>query len=53
MALSLQGLAVGNGILTVENEEQAWARADMSRKNKGGEAAIAAITMARIKSDFS
>ncbi|MEC8744705.1 MAG: 6,7-dimethyl-8-ribityllumazine synthase, partial [Pseudomonadota bacterium] len=53
MALSLQGLAIGNGILTVENEEQAWARADINRKNKGGEAAVAAITMARIKSEFT
>ena len=53
MALSLQGLAIGNGILTVENEEQAWARADINRKNKGGEAAVAAITMARIKSEFA
>ena len=53
MDLSLQGLAIGNGILTVENEEQAWARADMNRKNKGGEAAVAAITMAKIKSEYS
>ena len=53
MALSLQGLAIGNGILTVENEEQAWVRADINRKNKGGEAAVAAITMARIKSEFA
>ena len=53
MALSLQGLAIGNGILTVENEEQAWARADINRKNKGGEVAVAAITMARIKSEFA
>ena len=53
MALSLQGLAIGNGILTVENEEQAWARADINRKNKGGEAAVAAITMARIESEFA
>jgi len=53
MDLSLQGLAIGNGILTVENEEQAWARADMNRKNKGGEAAVAAITMAKIKSEYA
>lgn len=42
-----QGLAIGNGILTVENEEQAWERADPKRKNKGGDAARAALTMAK------
>ncbi|MGZ8311970.1 MAG: 6,7-dimethyl-8-ribityllumazine synthase [Allosphingosinicella sp.] len=45
MALSLDGLAVGNGILTVENEAQALARADPADKNKGGEAALAALAM--------
>lgn len=40
-----QGLAIGNGILTVENEEQAWARARRSDKDKGGFAARAALTM--------
>jgi 6,7-dimethyl-8-ribityllumazine synthase len=38
MALTLDGLAIGNGILTVENEAQAIARADKTQKNKGGEA---------------
>ena len=38
MALSLDGLAIGNGILTVENEAQALARADPRDKDKGGEA---------------
>ena len=42
-------LAVGNGILTVENDEQAFARADMKRKNKGGEAAKAALHMLALK----
>lgn len=42
MALTMEGLAVGNGILTVENEEQAIVRADPAQKNKGGEAALAA-----------
>jgi 6,7-dimethyl-8-ribityllumazine synthase len=37
MALTLDGLAIGNGILTVENEEQALARADKTRKDKGGD----------------
>ncbi len=54
MALTLhEGLAIGNGILTVENSEQAWARADKDRMDKGGEAALAAIAMARLKADFT
>lgn len=53
MDLTLQGYAIGNGILTVENSEQAWDRADMSRKNKGGKAALAAIRMAELKSSFN
>eukprot|EP00873_Tetraselmis_striata_P030330 jgi/Tetstr1/450594/TSEL_037630.t1 len=43
------GLALGNGILTVENEAQAWARAKMSEQNKGGGAAVAAMTMAALQ----
>ncbi len=38
-------LAVGNGILTVENREQAWARARVTEKDKGGGAAKAALAM--------
>ena len=45
-------LAIGNGILTVENEEQALARADKTRKDKGGEAAKAAIAMMALKEQF-
>lgn len=45
-------LAVGNGILTVEDSDQAWARADRSRKNKGADAANAAIRMAELKQSF-
>ena len=45
MALSMDGIALGNGILTVENEAQALERADPLRKNKGGEAAAAALAM--------
>lgn len=52
MALTLDGLAIGNGILTVENEEQALARADKTRKDKGGEAAKAAIAMFQLKEQF-
>jgi len=41
--LGLQGAALGNGILTVENHDQAWARADPEGQNKGGGAAAAAL----------
>lgn len=43
------GIALGNGILTVENEAQAWARARISEQDKGGGAAIAAMTMAALR----
>lgn len=42
------GLAVGNGIQTVENRDQAWARANRSDKNKGGGAALAALSLVTI-----
>ena len=45
MALTLDGLAIGNGILTVENEAQALARARRTEKDKGGEAARAALAL--------
>ena len=45
MDLTLEGLAVGNGILTVENEEQAWERASADRLDKGGGAAAACLAM--------
>ncbi|MEL6099859.1 MAG: 6,7-dimethyl-8-ribityllumazine synthase [Pseudomonadota bacterium] len=41
--LGLQGLCIGNGILTVENIEQAQVRADPAEQNKGGGAAAAAL----------
>lgn len=53
MALTLDGLPIGNGILTVENEAQALARARSSEKNKGGEAAQAAIAMLTLKEQFA
>lgn len=53
MALTMDGIAIGNGILTVENEAQALERADPSRKDKGGEAAKAALAMMHMKSQFS
>jgi 6,7-dimethyl-8-ribityllumazine synthase len=40
---------LGNGIITVNTEEQAWARARASDLNKGGDAARAALAMLRIK----
>ena len=52
MALTLDGLPIGNGILTVENEAQALTRARPDEKNKGGEAAMAAIAMLELKSRF-
>ena len=53
MHLSLaDGLAIGNGILTVENEGQAWARADLSRLDKGGDAARAALAMVALREVF-
>lgn len=46
MDLSIaENLAIGNGIMTVENLDQAWDRADPTRKDKGGFAAKAALTM--------
>lgn len=43
------GLALGNAILTVENEAQALARAKPDQKDKGGEAAKAALRMLEVK----
>ena len=45
-------LAIGNGVLTVEDEEQAWARARVSEGDKGGGAARAALTMISMKQQF-
>jgi 6,7-dimethyl-8-ribityllumazine synthase len=47
-----EGIAIGYGILTVENRDQAWARARVSEKNKGKDAAEAAITMAALRQKF-
>lgn len=47
-----ENLAIGNGILTVEDDKQAWARANRSDKNKGGGAAEAALAMISLKSHF-
>lgn len=53
MALTLDGLAIGNGILTVENEAQALARARPEEKDKGGEAAKAALAMMGLRERFA
>lgn len=53
MALTMDGIAIGNGILTVENEAQALVRADPAQKNKGGEAAQAAMAMLAMQERFS
>jgi 6,7-dimethyl-8-ribityllumazine synthase len=52
MALTMDGIPVGNGILTVENEAQALVRADPAQKNKGGEAAQAALALLKLKERF-
>ena len=53
MALTIDGLAIGNGILTVEDESQAQVRADPAQKDKGGEAARAALTLHALKERFA
>jgi 6,7-dimethyl-8-ribityllumazine synthase len=52
MDLTLQGFAIGNGILTVENEAQALERADPSRGDKGGDAARAALALFDLREQF-
>ncbi|HEX3364371.1 6,7-dimethyl-8-ribityllumazine synthase [Phenylobacterium sp.] len=49
MDLSVKQLCIGNGILTVEDETQAWARARASEGDKGGGAARAALTMVSLR----
>jgi 6,7-dimethyl-8-ribityllumazine synthase len=44
-----RGLPLGNGIITVDDESQAWARARPEEGDKGGDAARAALTMIRLK----
>ena len=45
-------LALGYGILTCENEKQAWVRAAVDQKNKGGDAAAACLAMLDVKRQF-
>ena len=53
MALTLDGLAIGNGILTVENEAQALARADPEQLDKGGGAARAALALYELRAKYA
>jgi 6,7-dimethyl-8-ribityllumazine synthase len=53
MQLTMQGYAIGNGILTVENEEQAIVRADPSLGNKGGDAARAALALFDLREKYA
>lgn len=53
MELTLDGLAVGNGIITVESEEQAWSRAARKRLNKGAAAAAAALALVRLRRELT
>ena len=48
-----QGLCIGNGILTTENRDQAWVRADKAQKNKGRDAAEAALSLVRLKQQYA
>ena len=52
MLLGLRGLCIGNGILTVENMQQALARADPGQQDKGGEAAAAALHLVALSRKF-
>lgn len=52
MDLTLQGFAIGNGILTVENEAQAIERADPARGDKGGHAARAALALFDLRAKY-
>lgn len=47
-----RSLAIGNGIQTVENEAQAWARAKVDQKDKGGAAARACLDMIDLKREM-
>lgn len=47
-----QCAAIGNGILTVENRDQAWVRADVKQKNKGAMAADACVALLELKQQW-
>lgn len=52
MDLTLQGVPVGNGILTVEDDAQALVRADPAQADKGGDAARAALALVDLAARF-
>ena len=52
MDLTLHGFAIGNGVLTVENEEQAIVRADPEQGDKGGHAARAALSLFELREKY-
>jgi len=53
MDLTLQGYAIGNGILTVESEAQAVVRCDPGQLDKGGGAAKAALALYDLRSKYA
>ena len=53
MALAMDGIPIGNGILTTEDEAQAIVRADPAQSDKGGGAARAAMRMLEIRGQFA
>jgi len=53
MDLTLQGFAIGNGILTVENDDQAVVRADPTQGDKGGGAAKAALALYALREQYA
>ena len=53
MALTMQGYAIGNGVLTVENEEQAIVRSDPKQGDKGGHAARAALALYDLREKYA
>jgi 6,7-dimethyl-8-ribityllumazine synthase len=52
MDLTVDGFAIGNGVLTVENEEQAIVRADPKQGDKGGHAARAALSLYDLREKY-
>ncbi len=53
MELTLQGFAIGDGVLTVEDEQQAIVRADPKQGDKGGDAARAALTLFDLRERYA
>ena len=52
MDLTLDGFAIGNGVLTVEDEQQAIVRADPKQGDKGGDAARAALALFNLRERY-